>query len=309
MDTTALVEGRGLVKAFNGLTAVDQIDFSVMRGECYGFLGPNGAGKTSTIRMIQCVSPPTGGKLIVDGRQAGKDDRKIKEIIGVVPQEDNLDEELTVIDNLRIYAGYFGIPRRKAVKRGMELLDFFQLADRAKARLRSLSGGMRRRLIIARAMLNDPALLILDEPTTGLDPQARHLIWQRIRKLKGRGVTMILTTHYMEEATQLCDRIAIMDKGKILLEGPPGELVASEIQGDVIEFRPDGKGAEQAVLKLEKQGALIEKAGDTFMIYTKYPEMALNTLATEEHHFLLHRKATLEDLFLKATGRKLKEGG
>jgi lipooligosaccharide transport system ATP-binding protein len=308
MDNSPIVEGRKLVKVYNGLTAVDHTDFSVKSGECFGFLGPNGAGKTSTIRMIQCVSPLSGGTLVVDGKAVGKDDRKIKAIIGVVPQEDNLDEELTVIDNLWIYAGYFGIPRRVAVKRGLELLDFFQLADRARARLRTLSGGMRRRIIIARALLNNPSLLILDEPTTGLDPQARHLIWQRIRKLKEGGVTMILTTHYMEEATQLCDRIAIMDKGKILLEGVPGDLVEREIEGDVIEFRPNGKEAEQAALKLEEQGAKIEKAGDTFMIYTKYPEVALNTLAAHEHHFLLHRKATLEDLFLKATGRKLREG-
>lgn len=308
MAPTCLVEARGLVKAFNGLVAVDHIDFTVQNTECYGFLGPNGAGKTSTIRMIQCVSPMTGGALRVNGMEVGRDDTAIKARLGVVPQEDNLDEDLTVIDNLKVYAGYFDISGRVAEDRGAELLKFFHLDDRRNARLRSLSGGMRRRLVIARSLINEPELLILDEPTTGLDPQARHVIWDRVRNLKERGVTIILTTHYMEEAAQLCDRIAIMDFGKILLEGPPAKLVEEGIKGEVIEFRPKDEAGRAAALEFGRANGRLEKAGDTVIIFTERPDEVMRALSAHESHFFTRRKPTLEDLFLRATGRALREG-
>ncbi|MDH5638568.1 MAG: ABC transporter ATP-binding protein, partial [Nitrospinota bacterium] len=272
------------------------------------FLGPNGAGKTSTIRMIQCFSPITAGDIMVDGMQVGHQDREIKAILGVAPQEDNLDEDLTVIKNLVIYAGYFGIKKEIAIKRSDELLGFFHLEEKREARLRTLSGGMRRRLIIARALINDPKLLILDEPTTGLDPQARHVIWERVRGLKQAGVTMVLTTHYMEEAAQLCDRIAIMDHGRIVMEGNPTDLVADNFRGNVVEYRPASEVGKLAVQDMEARGVSVEKAGDTYIIHTEDPDGVIHQLARQDFHFLRKRSPNLEDLFLKATGRALGEG-
>ncbi|MDH5509913.1 MAG: ABC transporter ATP-binding protein [Nitrospinota bacterium] len=304
----AIVIGSALVKKYGELTAVDGIDFSIRKGELFGFLGPNGAGKTSTIRMIQCFSPITEGQIMVDGTQVGHDDRKIKAILGVAPQEDNLDEDLTVIKNLVIYAGYFGIRKEIAIKRSDELLSFFHLEEKREARLRTLSGGMRRRLIIARALLNNPKLLILDEPTTGLDPQARHVIWERVRGLKQAGVTMVLTTHYMEEAAQLCDRIAIMDHGRIVLEGNPGDLVAENFKGNVVEYRPASEIGKLTVQDMEARGVSVEKAGDTYILHTDDPDGVIRQLARHDFHFLRKRSPNLEDLFLKATGRALGEG-
>jgi len=303
-----IVQGSGVVKRYADLTAVDGIDFSIRKGELFGFLGPNGAGKTSTIKMIQCFSPVTAGRITVDGKAVGHDDRRIKAILGVAPQEDNLDEDLTVIKNLVIYAGYFGIPKKTAIERSDELLGFFHLMEKREARLRTLSGGMRRRLIIARALLNNPKVLILDEPTTGLDPQARHVIWERVRGLKDAGVTMVLTTHYMEEAAQLCDRIAIMDHGRIVLEGAPDSLVADSFQGNVVEYRPAGDMGRQTVEDMEVRGTCVEKAGDTYIIHTENPDGVIRDLARYDFHFLRKRTPNLEDLFLKATGRALREG-
>ncbi|MBI4829357.1 MAG: ATP-binding cassette domain-containing protein [Nitrospinae bacterium] len=279
-----------------------------MPGECFGFLGPNGAGKSSVIRMTQCVSPVTAGAITVDGLTVGVDDRRIKALVGVCPQEDSLDEDLTVIENLRVYGGYFGYSRREAQRRGEGLLEFFHLADRRGANVRALSGGMRRRLHIARALINEPRLLILDEPTTGLDPQARHVIWQRIRELKGRGVTALITTHYMEEAERLCDRVALMDQGRILLTGAPGELVRAHVSGEVIELIPGGDGAARAARAMAELGDTVEEAGDTFFIYTADPARAMRRLGDANPESLSRRRATLEDLFLRMTGRALREG-
>ena len=303
-----IVQGRGLVKTYGQFRAVDGIDFSIHRGELFGFLGPNGAGKTTTIKMIQCFSPITEGEITVDGKRVGKDDREIKAILGVAPQDDNLDEDLTVIKNLVIYAGYFGIAKKTATERADELLKFFHLEEKREAKLRTLSGGMRRRLIIARALLNNPKILILDEPTTGLDPQARHVIWERVRSLRDAGVTMILTTHYMEEAAQLCGRIAIMDNGKVALEGNPEELVAASFKGNVVEYRPAGDAGRAALEDMEARGTCVEKAGDTYIIHTADPDGAVRELAKYDFHFLRKRTPNLEDLFLRATGRALREG-
>ncbi len=239
----SLVEARGLTKAFGDFMAVGGIDFDVQPGEVFGFLGPNGAGKSSTMRIIGCVSPFTGGELHVLGLDPLHDGPQIRGRLGVVPQEDNLDLELSVIDNLIIYGRYFGIP--KAVLRGRvrDLLDFVQLSDRADSKVDPLSGGMKRRLTIARALVNDPELLLLDEPTTGLDPQARHLVWERLWRLKQDGVTQVLTTHYMDEAERLCDRLVIMDGGKIVDEGSPSALVSRHVTREVVEVRPTSMGA------------------------------------------------------------------
>src|SRR5436305_2408681 len=225
MDQPAVV-ARDLKKSYARVPAVKGVSFSVPPRTCFGFLGPNGAGKTTTMRMIACTVPPSGGTLDVLGMDVMSDPRRIKSHIGVIQQEDNLDEEISVIDNLMIHARYQGVPRRRAIKRADELLDFIALTDKRDREIRELSGGMKRRLMIARAMLHDPQVLILDEPTTGLDPQARHLVWEKLRELKRSGVTLLLTTHYMEEASQLCDSLVIMHLGEVLVEGPPREVIA-----------------------------------------------------------------------------------
>ncbi len=230
---TTLVEGVQVVKKYGDFTAVNRVDFAVRRGECFGFLGPNGAGKTSVMKMIQCFLPITSGSITVDGYHVGKDDRKIKYITGVAPQDETLDTDLTVITNLTMYAEYFDIQKSKALDRALRLLKLFHLEERPDISVRALSGGMRRRLTIARALINEPKLLILDEPTTGLDPQARREIWRKLKSLKEEGVTMILTTHYMEEATRLCDRVAIMDEGEILMTGAPAKLIEENMGGEM----------------------------------------------------------------------------
>jgi lipooligosaccharide transport system ATP-binding protein len=301
-----VIEANGLTKKFNDFTAVDHIDFKVYKGECVGFLGPNGAGKTTTVRMIYCFLPPTDGELTVAGLSVRRQCREIKGMVGVAPQEDNLDPDFTVIKNLTVYARYFDIPKDEAIKRADEQLKFFQLEEKRMVPIMALSTGMKRRLIFARALINQPQILLLDEPTTGLDPQARHLVWDEVRHLKKKQVTIILTTHYMDEAEVLCDRILIVDKGKIIEEGAPAELVKKHIGEDVLELDYDEKLL--AVLKESFPDARIEKLGDRMQIFTDKPHGVFEGFLKE--HPLQNvtiRKANVEDVFLKLTGRGLRE--
>jgi len=306
---SAVIEARGLVKRFGAFTAVDGIDVRVGRGEAFGFLGPNGAGKSSTMRMIGAVSPPTAGHLRVLGRDPATEGPAIRRRLGVVPQEDMLDTELTVAENLLIHGRYFGLPVRDLRPRIARLLDFVQLADRAGERVDPLSGGMKRRLVIARALLNDPELLLLDEPTTGLDPQARHLVWDRLYRLKQQGVTLVLTTHYMDEAEQLCDRLVVMDGGRIVAEGSPRDLVAAHATREVLELRfaPGGRNGELALL----QGLAdrVEELPDRILLYTADAERAAAAVAARglRPDGVVVRRSTLEDVFLRLTGRSLVE--
>src|SRR5690348_16472887 len=254
----ALISARGLVKSFGGLTAVDGIDFDVRKGEAFGFLGPNGAGKSSTMRMIGCVSPVTAGTLRVLDRDPATDGPAIRSRLGVVPQLDTLDNELTVRENLIIYGRYFGLSRKQVRERADELLEFVQLAERATDRVEPLSGGMKRRLTIARSLVNEPELMLLDEPTTGLDPQARHAVWDRLFRLKQQGVTLVLTTHYMDEAEQLCDRLVIMDHGRIAEEGSPLELIERLSTREVVELRFPGEVPSFDASVFDGQAARVE---------------------------------------------------
>jgi len=302
-----LVHARGLIKRFGELVAVDGVDFDVERGEAFGFLGPNGAGKTSTMRMIGCVSPPSAGTLRILGLDPVRDGSAIRARLGVCPQQDSLDQELTVIENLTVYARYFGIPRRVARERAQELLDFVQLGERATDKTDPLSGGMKRRLTIARALINEPDIVLLDEPTTGLDPQARHLVWERLFRLKQRGVTLVLTTHYMDEAEQLCDRLVVMDRGKIVAEGSPRALIERYSTREVVELRfgldPLGPIAE----KLAGIGERVEVLPDRILLYTSDGDHAGTAVAERHLHpsSMLVRRSTLEDVFLHLTGRTL----
>ncbi|NPV93106.1 MAG: ATP-binding cassette domain-containing protein [Firmicutes bacterium] len=305
----AVIEARGLVKAYDGKRAVDEISFEVWPGECFGLLGPNGAGKTSTVKMIYGFSPVTAGELVVLGRDVRSRAREIKRRIGVVPQENNLDLDLTVTENLLVYASFFDMAAASARVRVEELLDFFGLAEKTTARVDDLSGGMKRRLTIARALINSPEILLLDEPTTGLDPQARHLIWQRLRRLKEQGVTLLLTTHYMDEAAQLCDRLVIMDLGRILEEGSPTELVKKHIRDGVLVL---GGGADFLDEILEVGGEETRERlliGDTLFLYPEDGAVLLDKLRPLNTRFsqVMLRGATLEDVFLKLTGRGLDE--
>ncbi|WP_341466929.1 ABC transporter ATP-binding protein [Desulfofundulus salinus] len=321
MDMDVIVAEK-LTKEYNGKVAVRGIDFRVRPRECFGFLGPNGAGKTTTVNMIYCLSPVTSGRLTVLGMDVQKKSREIKSRLGVVPQENNLDPDLKVMQNLLVYANYFRIPASTARARAMELLEFFDLADRAQDRVDRLSGGMKRRLTIARALINNPDLVILDEPTTGLDPQARHLVWQRLRRLKERGVTLLLTTHYLEEASQLCDRLVIMDKGEILEEGDPGGLVAKHIGREVVEvglgrmeyaeqFQPAVNCDDTIKMVVGRTKQLLRDhlaVGDNLFLFPRDNGQALlkvlQSMPVRFSHLLL-RPATLEDVFLKLTGRGL----
>ena len=301
------VVAHGLSKRFGPLVAVDEIDFTVERGETFGFLGPNGAGKTSTMRMIGAVSPRGGGELTIFGLDPETDGPRIRQRLGVVPQEDNLDLELTVFENLLVYGRYFGMPSRTVRDRATSLLEFVQLADRRNARVEQLSGGMKRRLTIARGLINEPDLMLLDEPTTGLDPQARHALWDRLYRLKRRGVTLVLTTHYMDEAEQLCDRLVIMDQGRIVAEGSPRELIERYVEREVVELRfADGKrdGIEG---KLEGLGGRLEVLPDRILVDTDDGEGAVQAVHERgvEPDSILVRRSTLEDVFLTLTGRTL----
>lgn len=303
-----MILARGLVKRYGEFTAVDGISFTVQAGECFGFLGPNGAGKTTTIRMITCVSPVTDGSLTVDGMHVQTHPRQIKSILGVVPQDDNLDPELTVRQNLRAYARYFGLPKGTAEARIDEVLDLFQLTEKQKGRIDSLSGGLKRRLTVARGLLNSPRVLVLDEPTTGLDPQARHLVWQKLRLLRSQGVTMLLTTHYMDEAARLCDRIVVIDSGKIIAEGTPDELIRDHAGKDVIEVHTAPEKRDDVLREAEEiPGVTVEAAEDIIYLYSNggngLDPAALNLDAEK----LVHRRANLEDVFLRLTGRGLEE--
>ena len=306
-DGQALIHARGLVKRFGELTAVDAIDFDLHRGEAFGFLGPNGAGKTSTMRMIGCVSPVTDGTLRVFGLDPMKDGVNIRSRLGVVPQLDTLDLELTVRENILIYGRYFGISRTELRRRADELLDFVQLAERANDRVEPLSGGMKRRLTIARSLVNDPEVMLLDEPTTGLDPQARHVVWDRLYRLKQSGVTLLLTTHYMDEAEQLCDRLVVMDKGKIVAEGSPLELIDRYSTREVVELRFGENRPDDLGYWTDGKVERIESLPDRVLLYTDEGDAAAHTLHERGlvPESVLVRRSTLEDVFLHLTGRSL----
>ena len=301
-----LIKASKLTKKFDSFTAVDHVDFQVYKGECIGFLGPNGAGKTTMVRMIYCFLPPTSGELTVAGLNVNKQSREIKSIIGVAPQEDNLDPDFTVSKNLLVYARYFDIPKVEAEKRARSQLKFFQLEEKENYQIDQLSTGMKRRLIVARALINEPQILLLDEPTTGLDPQARHLVWDEVRSLKRKGVTIIITTHYMDEAAALCDRILIMDNGKIIEQGNPAELVKKHIGEDVLEADNDPKILE--LLKAEFPDAQFEVFKDRVHVFTAQGHGAFERFI-EKHPLknVLIRNANLEDVFLKLTGRRLRD--
>jgi len=301
------ISARALTKNFDDFVAVKGISFDIQEGECFGFLGPNGAGKTTTVRMVHCVSPTTSGTLTVFGENAHIDNRVIKKITGVVPQEIALDVDLTVYENLMVFSHFFDIPRSEAKQRIAELLAFTELEAKKDSRIDDLSTGMKRRLLIARALLNRPRLIIADEPTTGLDPQARHLIWQRLRRLKTQGATLILTTQYMEEAEQLCDRIVIMHDGRILKEGVPAALVREEIGAEVVEIRIGREEDARLIGLLSGASQGHERAGDTLYCYCRDGHECMKRLMELNLPSVLHRPATLEDVFLKLTGRGLIE--
>jgi lipooligosaccharide transport system ATP-binding protein len=306
---TSLIHARGLTKKFGDFTAVDAVDFDVAPAEAFGFLGPNGAGKTSTMRMIGGVSPRNSGTLSVLGLDPATHGPQIRARLGVVPQQDTLDTELTVRENLVLYGRYFGLPRDECNRRADELLDFAQLTERQKDEVEPLSGGMKRRLTIARALINQPDLLLLDEPTTGLDPQARHLLWDRLYRLKQRGVTLVLTTHYMDEAEQLCDRLVVMDKAKIVAEGSPRELIERYSTREVTELRFKPEVQETLDGVLDGLAERVEKLADRVLLYADDGE-AVAVAAHErglQPETVLVRRSTLEDVFLRLTGRSLIE--
>ena len=308
-DAGPLIVARALVKRFGDFVAVDGIDVEVRPGEAFGFLGPNGAGKSSTMRMIGCVSPRSGGELSVLGLDPERDGPAIRGRLGVVPQEDTLDVELTVRENLLVYGRYFDLPRSRTTERAAALLDFVQLSDRADDQVEPLSGGMKRRLVIARALVNEPELVMLDEPTTGLDPQARHLVWERLYRLKQQGATLVLTTHYMDEAEQLCDRLVVMDHGRIVAEGSPRGLIDAHCTREVLELRfaPDGQAEGlAAVAHLDER---VEELPDRLLVYTEDGDDLLADLHHRgvRHEAALVRRSSLEDVFLQLTGRTLVE--
>jgi lipooligosaccharide transport system ATP-binding protein len=302
---SSVIEARGLTKRYGDLVAVSGIDFTIRTGECFGFLGPNGAGKTSTVKMIHCFAPVTSGELRIFGLEVGTHPREIKTRIGVCQQEDNLDPDFSVLKNLLVFARYFGIPRREADIKAKGLLEFMGLWDRRNDGIRQLSGGLKRRLVIARALINDPDLLILDEPTTGLDPQSRHLVWDRVRSLRRQGKTILLTTHYMDEAQTLCDRLVIMDHGKILVEGPPSDLVRSRVGKEVVEVW----GYPPPLLEhARRSGWTFDTDTDRLFIYTDAGEEVFGSIAGKYPvERCTVRMAGLEDLFLRLTGRELRE--
>ncbi len=305
--TEPLVYARGLTKRFGEFTAVDGIDVDVQRGEAFGFLGPNGAGKSSTMRMIGCVSPVTAGTLRVLGMDPATEGPQIRARLGVVPQEDSLDLELTVRENLLIYGRYFGLSKPLIRERADQLLEFVQLSDRRDSKVEPLSGGLKRRLTIARSLVSEPEVLLLDEPTTGLDPQARHVLWDRLFRLKQQGVTLILTTHYMDEAEQLCDRLVVMDKARIVAEGSPRELIGRWSSRDVVEVRFQPGEHEAMAGKLADLADRVEVLPDRILLYTDDGDAA--GAAVHERGLrpvgVLVRRSTLEDVFLRLTGRTL----
>lgn len=306
MDATIVISARGLTKRYQALTAVGGVSFDIRQGEIFGFLGPNGAGKTSIMKMITCVSPVTDGELRVCGLNVAREQRAIKALLGVVSQADSLDGGLNVLQNLLVYARFFDLPAKTASLRAWEALDLFQLKDRGYQNPDELSGGMRRRLLIARALLHDPHILVLDEPTTGLDPQTRLLVWDRLLQLKARGVTILLTTHYMEEAAYLCDRLIVMDSGNILVQGSPAQLIHTYAGDDVVEVkvREMDKAALEQDLRLK--GIEFEDRGDSIFLYGENGAR-LTDSARVDGHQVIRRPGNLEDVFLKLTGRGLRE--
>ncbi|MBN1938259.1 MAG: ATP-binding cassette domain-containing protein [Candidatus Aminicenantes bacterium] len=302
-----IIRAEHLVKNYGEFAAVKDISFEIREGECFGFLGPNGAGKTTTVRMIHCVSPITSGTILVNGLPADVDNRKIKAATGVIPQEMTLDTDLTVFENMMVFSKFFDIPRREARKRTDELIAFVELEAKRDNKISELSTGMKRRLLVARALLNKPALIIADEPTTGLDPQARHLIWQRLRLLKNQGTTLILTTQYMEEAQQLCDRLVVMYEGKILKEGSPRQLIDDEIGREVVEIRIEAAEDARLIADLGPLARGHERAGDTLFFYCRDGRAIQKKLVEMDLPNTVYRPATLEDVFLKLTGRSLVE--
>jgi lipooligosaccharide transport system ATP-binding protein len=299
-----IIEAKDLKKTFGSIVAVDGIGFTVRKGEVFGFLGPNGAGKTTTMKMIACVSPRSSGNLTVFGMDPDTDPAGIKARLGVVPQETNLDPDFTCYGNLFTYARYFDIPADRAAEKADELLGFVQLSEKRDVAVEKLSGGMKRRLILARALVNNPELLILDEPTIGLDPQARHLIWEKLRELQGQGNTIVLTTHYLDEAARLCDRLVIMDNGRILVEGAPADLVKDHAGHEIVEIEK----SLDVISCLRDLHIAYEVAGDMIQIATDSSrDIARILLDRCRPEKIITRPATLEDVFLKLTGRKLRE--
>src|SRR3990170_1135770 len=306
MKSDVLIEAENLTKKFGDLVAVGNINFKVFKGECFGFLGPNGAGKTTTMKIVHCVLPLTSGRLTVAGMDVAKNAREIKMMIGVASQEDNLDPDFTVFHNLMVYARYFDIPKEDAQKRAEELLKFVQLEEKRNVIIDQLSAGMKRRLILARALINEPQILILDDPTTGLDPQGRHLIWDKVRRLQRQGVTIVLTTHYMEEAAQLCDRTVIMDNGKIIEEGNPSDLIKKYVGEEVLEVAYD-----EEVLKFLRNAfpdARLDVVSDRIQVFSSQPRgVFAQILSKFSFKAAMIRDANLEDVFLRLTGRRLRE--
>lgn len=307
--SNAVITANSLTKKYKDFAAVDGISFEVAPGESFGLLGPNGAGKSTTMRMVGAVSTRTSGQLSILGLDPDNHGPQIRSQLGVVPQQDNLDMELRVRDNLIVYGRYFGIPRAQISKRADELLEFAQLSDRAKSKVDDLSGGMKRRLTIARALVNDPRILLLDEPTTGLDPQARHILWDRLFRLKEQGTTLVLTTHYMDEAEQLCDRLVVVDKGTIMAEGSPAELIRRYSSREVLEVRFGSDRNATIATQLEGIGERREVLPDRILIYSANGEAELVRLTERGLTPItsLVRRSSLEDVFLRLTGRSLIE--
>lgn len=303
------MHARGLTKNFGDFTAVKGIDFEILPGETFGMLGPNGAGKSTTLRMVSCISSPGKGTLKVLGMDPVRDGTKIRARLGICPQADNLDQDLTVTENLMTYARYYGMSRAQARRRAAEMLDFAQLTDRAGDRVHSLSGGMKRRLTIARAMVNEPEIVLLDEPTTGLDPQARHLLWERLFRLKQRGTTLVLSTHYMDEAEHLCDRLVIMDEGRIAAQGPPRSLIEEHSSAEVVELRFGTDSVGDYLGKLEGVGDRLDPLADRLLVYAPDGDAVVGEVHRRglEPSSVLVRRSTLEDVFLRLTGRALVE--
>ena len=306
MEAPTVISARNLTKHYRDLVAVDGISFAIRRGECFGFLGPNGAGKTSTMKMITCISPVTEGELLVDGKDVRHSQRAIKSVLGVVSQADSLDPGLSVIQNLLAYGRFFNLPKETASRRSWEALDLFQLREKAHQRPDELSGGMRRRLLIARALINEPRILVLDEPTTGLDPQTRHLVWEKLMHLKSQGISVLLTTHYMDEASYLCDRLVVMDAGTILVEGSPEELIQRHAGDQVVEIRVRQTEKAQLVEKLSGQGIDLEDRGDSLLLYGENGAVSLEDAGLDGCQVVKH-PGNLEDVFLRLTGRGLRE--
>ena len=298
---------RGLQKTYGDFQAVRGVDFQVRRGECFGFLGPNGAGKTTTMKMIYGAAIPTSGELEVTGLDVKRYERDVKRRIGVVTQENNLDEDLKVKENLLVYGRYFDLPKKIVTQRAEELLEFVQLSEKSEAMVDQLSGGMKRRLLIARALINDPDLVVLDEPTTGLDPQARHLVWDKLRELASEGKTLILTTHYMDEAAQLCDRLCIMEGGRIISEGAPRDLISEHVSSEVLELRTTPEVLEKLESIVEGISVNTDRVGDALLVYAPDADVLMAKIreADFEVDNVLRRRGTLEDVFLKLTGRRL----